>query len=780
MENMLGISQAKFRSAYLAQTNADGSYQEFGPIEVEHEQWYLPSPDGSSGLCRSCQHIDFHHLFSNEYAVGRGPTLVLQDMIRVSQTCPFCSIAVHALRCFNENEEMQPHKDNIPVICQITTVRKSSSLPNASCYMVLFRKLLWQRAILGYGGFLQLLSPGASFEGRTTSSSVLDVSLLKTWLQKCEEDHSDTNFSPLTISRKASPQLRLIDVQDQCIVEKPDTVRYLALSYVWGQVSQLELKTTNQQDLMTTNALMRSQYRDHIPRSVLDAIHLTAMMDERYLWVDALCIIQDGPDKAAQIQNMDRVYSSAVLTIVSCAGDNANAGLPRLEPAVVSNTSQVQRSCIIRGRVIGNVLSFADTIVNGSVWNSRAWTYQERILSRRSLFITPAQAFFECEHRVSFCEETNYEAYPTSRETALGFPGILGGSIRTNTEVYAQAIEDFSGRRLTNAEDGIAAVQGILNVLEPRFRSKFIGGLPASEIDMALLWQPLSSIERRRNRLGDEVYPSWSWAGWTGAVHYSLGAEPISRVTWLDPTSSMEFTSDQYRQPRITPSVSKWIESGPEDLLYEEQSYYEKHNPSVRFVHQIASEEERTQFEHLALGSNILHFFAWSADMLISNKHSVFGSIIDCGTDSAGQITHRLCSLIVADANGFAVGVVHVPGKVAQSLTEDKHEFIALSRTRLMSDDSPIDLAWTAESEVVSAPSQPSNIDVDSEQEVEIGPDDQTVFDINAYDITKPRCLYNVMLVETHGDRHRRIRLGKIHIDGFVAARPQLKLIRLE
>jgi len=52
-------------------------------------------------------------------------------------------------------------------------------------------------------------------------------------------------------------------------------------------------------------------------------------MGERYLWVDALCIIQDDSmDKEWQIARMGSIYSSAVFTIVAACGVDADAGLP--------------------------------------------------------------------------------------------------------------------------------------------------------------------------------------------------------------------------------------------------------------------------------------------------------------------------------------------------------------------------------------------------------------------------------------------------------------------
>jgi hypothetical protein len=53
------------------------------------------------------------------------------------------------------------------------------------------------------------------------------------------------------------------------------------------------------------------------------------LLGHRYLWVDALYIIQDDlADKAKQLPMMGMIYGSSTFTIMAAAGDSAEAGLP--------------------------------------------------------------------------------------------------------------------------------------------------------------------------------------------------------------------------------------------------------------------------------------------------------------------------------------------------------------------------------------------------------------------------------------------------------------------
>lgn len=67
---------------------------------------------------------------------------------------------------------------------------------------------------------------------------------------------------------------------------------------------------------------------DRLPRTIRDAIDLLRSLNQDYLWVDSICIVQDDErQKHDQISAMDRIYSSALFTIVAMTGKHNDAGL---------------------------------------------------------------------------------------------------------------------------------------------------------------------------------------------------------------------------------------------------------------------------------------------------------------------------------------------------------------------------------------------------------------------------------------------------------------------
>lgn len=87
----------------------------------------------------------------------------------------------------------------------------------------------------------------------------------------------------------------------------------------------------------------------------------------------------------------DLVYACALATIIVATGASAEAGLPGVKDL---------RSISQRKIDIGNGYHLMETVAQGnanhlqhSSWNSRGWTFQERLLSRRALIVTPEQFY---------------------------------------------------------------------------------------------------------------------------------------------------------------------------------------------------------------------------------------------------------------------------------------------------------------------------------------------------------------------------------------------------
>ncbi|KAF8546670.1 HET-domain-containing protein [Imleria badia] len=353
-----------------------------------------------------------------------------------------------------------------------------------------------------------------------------DIHLIKRWMKLCERVHGEAceTVSWKSGNKDLPEYVRMVDVIQMALVYTARNCRYVALSYVWGGPGEgYCTSTANAKARSLPSGLEESV----LPATIVDAIQLTRQIGERYLWVDALCIIQDSQeDKAPQISIMDRIYGRAALTIIAAAGASVRAGLPGIRAGSRMLNQYIE---CVQGLHFSIPLPPLSEAATESTWDTRGWTFQEALLSRRRLWFTKYQIYFECE-RDLWCEDLVAES-----KTLQGFshPMRYSGysTVAMNFRGYEDAIEQYSRRHLTVASDVIAASTALTNAmtraLEPagsNLKEAFRFGMWVRNLDLSLLWQPrFDAIHTRRilpNLDRSQYLPSWAWSGWKGAVHY--------------------------------------------------------------------------------------------------------------------------------------------------------------------------------------------------------------------------------------------------------------------
>ncbi|KAF2125619.1 HET-domain-containing protein, partial [Dothidotthia symphoricarpi CBS 119687] len=294
---------------------------------------------------------------------------------------------------------------------------------------------------------------------------------------------------------------RVIDVIESCLVHVAFPSRYLALSYVWGKTVYLTTTKSNVQELEKAGAF--NKHAAHLPRTIQDAILLTSEIGERYLWVDALCIVQDDyENKMDLINQMDKVYQGALCTIVAAAGTDSSAGLPGVS---LSSPRKLAQRIINYGeerRIAISQSPFQRVLGQGAdmcYWNKRAWTHQERLLSGRKLVFLEDGVHFNCQ-RMTWTEDVAAEKEDVKRHfqmydfvgvsdedvyfNGLG-PGDGRSLVRKKDEYtlrgknavlpsfidYCNLVHGHMGRDLTFEEDVLISFQGILNNISWSFGS---------------------------------------------------------------------------------------------------------------------------------------------------------------------------------------------------------------------------------------------------------------------------------------------------------------------
>lgn len=154
-----------------------------------------------------------------------------------------------------------------------------------------------------------------------------DLTIMKSWVTNCIKNHPKCrNNAQSFIPTRLLDVNAFADTDDIQLVSldlKHCPVRYVALSHCWGTSMQLPITTSM---CTLTDRMKRINYSD-LSCTFQDAVRLTRQLDQRYLWIDSLCIIQDYKDDwLNEAASMAAVYSNSIFTIFALSSSTSAGG----------------------------------------------------------------------------------------------------------------------------------------------------------------------------------------------------------------------------------------------------------------------------------------------------------------------------------------------------------------------------------------------------------------------------------------------------------------------
>ena len=345
--------------------------------------------------------------------------------------------------------------------------------------------------------------------------------------------------------------------------------RYTALSHCWGIPSLKPIKTTSSNLEAHINGI---DFAD-LPPSFRDAVTVTKSLGIRYLWIDSLCIIQDSVDDwATESSLMADIYQSATLTIAgSCAKDSRQGlfgtrdsiyagnsillpgqeGLPEDDKIII----QFYRKHFESFKSPPEPLEFTIQKHFTEPLGTRAWTLQERLLSKRTIFYDNTQLFWECQSaryiegwtkdlkqmKVDKMARKGMQFQRVNKPTFSDELGILGAKMdnghngqtrwrHTTLARYCwwyEMLEEYRSRDITVATDALPALSGIAKQFATKTGDAYVAGIWRGDFLGGLTWrvdipsgEPL--MQRYQTFINQKATgpqpieecfaPSWSWA----------------------------------------------------------------------------------------------------------------------------------------------------------------------------------------------------------------------------------------------------------------------------
>lgn len=575
--------------------NTDSPASDFIETQLSAASWIRVSSSvsrsSSFALCKNCRKLSdlLAQLLFDVYKPDDGLDLNL-DLVLDPTLCELCDVFSQLLNTFRSREIPRPdsfgpqfackisrfgdyYLGNARIICGFRCDLETPDGLQASCYAA---KGCRDEDMNFLGGENNGIRP---IPGRVNYAQI------QGWLDDCSEQHGESCNLRQDVE---IPEFRLIDCEKHIIVTLPATTRYAALSYVWGAPTE-------------DNEALRLPGK--MPKVIEDAIRIIQALGYRYLWVDKYCIPQhDMAAKAAQIQNMGIIYKNADITIISAAGYSSADGIPGVSSIARAKVPllcmELDRALPLRDGNTTPIITFQPQPsqwiqheVLNSVWNTRGWTYQEGILSRRRLVFTPTQTYFECQS----CRRTASEegSFSISRVYDIGVvkhSEALFANLEPDAISFERIVSEYLARHLTFESDRLFAAEGLLaelGALQPAVGNLY--GLPLFPFlfkhsptpdtlrlifGLAFSWHGFT-VDKPDPNEPDPVptrrqgFPSWSWLGWNRPKGRDVRWwTSIVRPGWIHPDSLRYFAHASIALKFQDDEVMPWEGNADEAFLF--------------------------------------------------------------------------------------------------------------------------------------------------------------------------------------------------------------------
>lgn len=333
--------------------------------------------------------------------------------------------------------------------------------------------------------------------------------MAKMWLDDCCKEHEACRMKqerlPTRLVCVESNTIRL--VISETLQKAP---RYATLSYCWGHDPFIKLSRDN------LAAFFEEIPWDTLPPTFQDAIQAVRKLGLQYIWIDALCIIQEPQDWAIEAGHMHSVYSGAFVSLAASDAQNVYRGFlrrPQLHNGGFYSRVMSNSLCEIRRFFPSGV--YYRTISEAHL-SSRAWAFQEKLLPARTIHFGESGMWWEC--RSQLCSEylpdglTGLSASPLMRPVHKPWP-------------WSRIVLHYSATDLTYGSDRLAALSGIVARQHGTTGGRYLAGLWRERLVYQLTWQVLGTIRKPRP---EWRAPTWSWASVDGQVLFSYYVDGLS------------------------------------------------------------------------------------------------------------------------------------------------------------------------------------------------------------------------------------------------------------
>ncbi|KAF4629655.1 hypothetical protein G7Y89_g8487 [Cudoniella acicularis] len=281
------------------------------------------------------------------------------------------------------------------------------------------------------------------------------------------------------------------------------------------------------QEFITTISSLDSRYEgfkiEDLPLALQDAILLARNLRFKFLWVDALCIVQDDTrDKALEIAAIGQVYKNTTVTISTANSTCAQDGFLM---SMIAEQSFLLPTWAAGVRVLKVGLPESRGFQEAEPLETRAWALQESLLSPRVLVFNTNELLWHCQTM-----PMNYWGGRSEQNHADRLPYSIFGATDTNiadsrdrnSRIWIDIVEEFTKRSLTIPGDRLSAIEGVSSELSRIWNDEYLVGLWRKGLPRLLSWKRGYDADMDKALELSNLFPSWSWASVNRSITFCV------------------------------------------------------------------------------------------------------------------------------------------------------------------------------------------------------------------------------------------------------------------
>lgn len=361
-------------------------------------------------------------------------------------------------------------------------------------------------------------------------------------LQNCQENHEMCR-KVYDSQRHLKIPCRLIDVGQPGAsilylreTELPGMDTYAISSYTWGSEKSTAIADSKLNSQNLRSRMKEGMLFSEMPRTIQDVVTVTRELGLSYLWIDALCIVQDDEDeRERELNDMPNFYQRSDVVILATRAEHGDEGFlyPRDVAQAYGAVYELSyQQTIPDGITNATVILCENEPRNENAnepLNQRIWTHQEQKATLRMLSFGSRQTIWSCQQDRSVDGGSSSQENPEPKFTQPHHDGseravASGFELEDAVWKWMHEVGEYS-HRVGDPSRKLDRLHAFAETT--RLLSEHVGwpitqccwGIWESKVIQLLLWV------KETPQIEDRYGPSWSWLSLPGPVRYPTSAE---------------------------------------------------------------------------------------------------------------------------------------------------------------------------------------------------------------------------------------------------------------